>query len=80
MDVVSSIISMGAVALLPDRRRNGLATSTSSNCYFRCQKVGSTNQISERCPMTTVKPKCVMHTLKCRSHVHFISITIAQLC
>ena len=35
-------------------RRNGLGTYTSSNCYFRCQRVGRTNQISERCHMTTV--------------------------
>ena len=49
------------VASFPGRRRNGLATSASSNCYFRCLKVGSTNQISERSHMTTVKPNCVMH-------------------
>ena len=49
------------LASFPGRRRNGLATSASSNCYFRCLKVGSTNQISERSHMTTVKPNCVMH-------------------
>jgi len=49
------------IASFPGRRRNGLATSASSNCYFRCLKVGSTNQISERSHMTTVKPNCVMH-------------------
>jgi len=32
------------------------ATSASSNCYSRCLKVGSTNQISERSHMTTVNP------------------------
>ena len=42
-------------------RRNGLATSVSSNYYFRCLKVGGTNQISEHCHMTTVKPNSVMH-------------------
>ena len=33
----------------PGHGRNGLATSVSSNCYFRYQKfkVGSTDQISE---------------------------------
>ena len=49
------------LASFPGRRRNGLATSASSNCYFRCLKVGSTNHISERSHMTTVKLNCVMH-------------------
>ena len=49
------------IASFPGHRRNSLATSASSNCYFRCLKVGSTNQISERSHMTTVKPNCVMH-------------------
>ena len=49
------------VASFPGRRRNGLATSVSSNCYFRCLQVGSTNQISERSHMATVEPNCVMH-------------------
>ena len=49
------------LASFPGRRRNGLATSGSSNCYFCCLKVGSTNQISERSHMTTVKLNCVMH-------------------
>ena len=49
------------LASFPGRRRNGLATSASSNCYFRCPKVGSTNQIWERSHMKTVKPNCVMH-------------------
>ena len=49
------------IASFPGCRRNGLATSVSSNCYFRCLKVGSTNQISECSHMTTVKPNCVMH-------------------
>ena len=44
------------LASFPGRRGNGLATSASSNCYFRCLKVGSTNQIWERSHMTTVKP------------------------
>ena len=43
----------------PGRRKNSLATSASSNCYFRCLIVGSTNQISECCHMTTVN--CIMH-------------------
>ena len=49
--------------------RNGLATFASSNCYFRCLKVGSTNQISEHSHMIAVKPNCVMH-LNRRSHAH----------
>ena len=43
------------LASFPGHRRNGLATSASSNCYFRCLKVGSTNQISEHSHTTTVK-------------------------
>jgi len=44
------------------RRRNGLATSTSSNCFFLCQKLAVQYQsISEHCHMTTVKPNYVMH-------------------
>jgi len=42
------------LASYPGRRRNGLATSVSSNCYFRCLKIGSTNQISERSHVTAV--------------------------
>ena len=49
------------LASFPGHRRNGLVTSVSSNCYFCCQKVCSTNQISEHCHMTTVNPNCVMH-------------------
>ena len=49
------------LASFPGRRRDGLATSASSNCYFRCLKVSSTDQISERSHMTTVKSNCVMH-------------------
>jgi len=49
------------LASFPGQRRYGLATSASSNCYFLCQKVVSTNQISECCRMTTVKPNCIMH-------------------
>ena len=63
------------VASFPGRRRNGLATSTSSNCYFRCLKVGSTNQISEHNHMTTVKPNCTMHW----TVAHSTSIAIVQL-
>jgi len=43
------------LASFPGHRRNGLANSMSSNCYFRWQKVASTNQVSERCQMTKVK-------------------------
>ena len=50
-----------SLASFPGRRRNSLATSVSSNCYFRCLKVGSTNQISEHSHMTTIQPNCVMH-------------------
>ena len=50
----------GRLASFPGRRRNGLATSASSNCCFRCLKVGSTNPISERSHMTTVELSCVM--------------------
>ena len=35
-------------------RRKCLATPTSSNCYFHCQRVGRNNQISECCHITTV--------------------------
>jgi len=56
----------------PVHRRNGLATSC-SNCYFSCQKVGSTNQISERCHMTAVKPKYVMHLTVAVTPFHFNS-------
>ena len=48
--------------------RNGLATSASSNCYFRCQSVGRPNQISDRCHMTTVNR--MRNALKRRSHAH----------
>ena len=57
----SSLLLAASLASFPGCRRNGLATSASSNCYFRCLKVGSTNQISERSHMTTLKPNCVMH-------------------
>ena len=59
--VVQMILSCEMLASFPGHRRNGLATSASSNCYFRCLKVGSTNQVSERSHMTTVKPNCIMH-------------------
>ena len=49
------------LASFPGCRRNGLATSVSSNCYFCCLKVGSTNQISECSHTTTVNPNSVMH-------------------
>ena len=47
--------------------RNGLATSASSNCYFRCQRVGRPNQISDRCHMTTVNriASCVETSQSC---------------
>ena len=45
--------------------RNSLATYTSSNCYFHCQRVGGTNQISDRYHMKSVTELC--HALKCRS-------------
>jgi len=41
-----------SLASFPGHRRNGLATSMSSNCYFLCLKVGSTSQISECSQMT----------------------------
>ena len=37
---------LGVIALFPGHRRNSLATYSSSNSYFLCQEVGSTNQIS----------------------------------
>ena len=49
------------LASFPGHRRNGLATSANSNSYSCCLKVGSTNQISGCCHMTTVKPNRVMH-------------------
>ena len=33
-------LAKASVASFPGRRRNGLATSASSNCYFCCLKVG----------------------------------------
>jgi len=51
------------LAPFPGHRKNGLATYMSPNCYFCCQKVGSTNQISECGHMLIVKPNnCVMHS------------------
>jgi len=61
------------LASFPGRRRNGLATSASLNCYFRCLKVGSTNQILERSHMTTVKTE-LRNTLNRRSHAHSTSV------
>ena len=58
-----SIILGGDLASFPGRRRNSLATSASSNCFFRCLKVGSTNQFSEHSHMTTVKPNFVTVTV-----------------
>ena len=39
--------STSCIASFPGHRKNSLATSVSLNSYFCCQKVGSTNQISE---------------------------------
>jgi len=36
---VSPLRADPIVASFPGRRRNGLATSASSNCYFHCQKL-----------------------------------------
>ena len=49
-------IPVHLVTSFPGRRRNSLATYASSNCYFHCQKVGSTNQISEHCHVTILNP------------------------
>ena len=38
---------------------NGIETSASSNCYSHCQTVDSSNKISERHHMTTVKKNVV---------------------
>ena len=70
-------------ASFPGHGRNSLATSASSNCYFRCQKAGITNQISECCHMTTIKPNnCVMHWTVTVTPIHFNcdhSITLVQV-
>jgi len=47
---------MWKLASFPGRRRDGLVTFASSNCYFCCQEIDSTNQISERSHTTTVNP------------------------
>ena len=39
--------STSCIASFPGHRKNSLATSVSLNSYFCCQKVGSTNKISE---------------------------------
>ena len=59
------------LALFPGHRRNGLGTCVSSNCYFRCLEVSSTNQISEHCHMTTVKTH-LHNALNCSSHTHLL--------
>ena len=43
--LVVHLIAYSTTGSFPGHRRNGLATCVSSNCYFHCQKVGSTNQI-----------------------------------
>ena len=67
----------------PGHGRNSLAASASSNCYFCCQKDSITNQISECCHMTTIKPNnCVMHWTVAVSPIHFNSdhsITLIQV-
>jgi len=60
-----------SLALFPGRRRNSLATYASSNCYFRCLKVGSTNQISERSHITKAKPNCICIELLHSRPFHF---------
>jgi len=56
--------------LIPRPWRNGLATSASSNCYFRCQKFGSTfRTLSHENSKTQLH-----HALDCCSHAHSISI------
>ena len=67
--------STSCIASFPGHRKNSLATSVSLNSYFCCQKVGSTNQISEWYHMTTVN-----HALNCHSHAHSSLITIAWSC
>ena len=54
---VSRLSAATQLASFPGCRGNGLATSASSNCYFCCLKVDSTNQIPEHSHMTN----CVMH-------------------
>ena len=53
-----------------------MATSTSSSCYFCCQKAVSTNQISECCHMTTLDS--LYHAVKRHSHAHSCSTAIAR--
>ena len=62
-------IFMETVSLIPRPcRRNRLA---SSNCYFYCQRVGRTNQISEHRHMTEL---C---RVDCCSHAHSSQYSIA---
>jgi len=58
--VTAVVFSCSDLALFPGHRRNSLATSVGSNCYFCCLKVGSTIQTSECSHMAIAKPNCIM--------------------
>ena len=63
------------LASFPDCRRNGLATSTSSNCYFRCQKSWQYQSNFRMLSHDNSKTK-LCHALNCHSHAHSISIAM----
>jgi len=65
------------LALFPGHRRNGLATVTSSNRYFCCQKFGISNSISEHHHLQLYKLLC--HALKRHSQLHVYSIAVVHL-
>ena len=52
--------AIGGTASFPGYRRNSLATSASSNCYFCCHKIGSSNQFSEHHYHDSRKSNCVL--------------------
>ena len=77
-------LSINHLSLIPRPcRRNGLATSASSNCYFCCQRVDRTNHFSECCNMTTVNQiaSCVeMYVAVTPIHRNSRSIERAVVC
>ena len=65
-------IAWNTLASFPGHRQNGMATSASSNCYFRCQKVGRT--LSHDNSKTQLH-----HALNCCNHAHSFSTVITRL-
>ena len=69
--------SQAYIASFPGRRRNGLATSMSSNCYFRCQSWQY--QSNFRILSHENRKTQLRQALNCHSHTHSISIVIARI-